>query len=155
MELVARDDGELALLVALRELDVDGFRVALASGAELVLEMDCDFSHEPDVPWPVRRGGWILRVYENSLGLAFVVLCCGVFVLLSSGTLATYVMPRIDNDDIPLADRLRSPKFGDSYGYDVIGARSAGLSAILLDRMDAYGSEPELTRIRSLSELVG
>jgi putative hydrolase of the HAD superfamily len=44
---------------------------------------------------------------------------------------------------------------GDSYGYDVIGARSAGLSPILLDRMDAYGSEPELTRIRSLSELVG
>ena len=30
---------------------VDGFRHALASGAELVLEMDCDFSHDPaDVP---------------------------------------------------------------------------------------------------------
>ena len=30
---------------------LDGFRRALASGAELVLEMDCDFSHDPaDVP---------------------------------------------------------------------------------------------------------
>jgi dolichol-phosphate mannosyltransferase len=30
---------------------VSGFRVALAEGAELVLEMDCDFSHDPrDVP---------------------------------------------------------------------------------------------------------
>ena len=30
---------------------VDGFRHALASGADLVLEMDCDFSHDPaDVP---------------------------------------------------------------------------------------------------------
>jgi dolichol-phosphate mannosyltransferase len=30
---------------------VDGFRQALAGGAELVLEMDCDFSHDPaDVP---------------------------------------------------------------------------------------------------------
>src|SRR5205807_2838694 len=30
---------------------VDGFRRVLASGAELVLEMDCDFSHDPaDVP---------------------------------------------------------------------------------------------------------
>ena len=30
---------------------VDGFRRALASGADLVLEMDCDFSHDPaDVP---------------------------------------------------------------------------------------------------------
>ena len=33
-----------------------------------------DFADEPDVPWPVKRGGWVLRVYENSLGLAFVVL---------------------------------------------------------------------------------
>jgi putative hydrolase of the HAD superfamily len=43
---------------------------------------------------------------------------------------------------------------GDSYGYDVIGARSAGLRSILLDRMDRYESEPGLTRIRLLSELV-
>ncbi len=29
----------------------DGFRVALAEGADLVMEMDCDFSHDPaDVP---------------------------------------------------------------------------------------------------------
>jgi hypothetical protein len=33
-----------------------------------------DFADRPDVPWPVRRGGWILRLYENSLGLAFVLL---------------------------------------------------------------------------------
>src|ERR1700755_172558 len=30
---------------------VDGFRRALAKGADLVLEMDCDFSHNPrDIP---------------------------------------------------------------------------------------------------------
>ena len=33
-----------------------------------------DFANLPGVPWPVRRRGWILRVYENSLGLAFVLL---------------------------------------------------------------------------------
>lgn len=32
------------------------------------------FADAPDAPWPVRRGGWVLRVYENSLGLAFVAL---------------------------------------------------------------------------------
>lgn len=32
------------------------------------------FADEPGAPWPVRRGGWVLRVYENSLGLAFVLL---------------------------------------------------------------------------------
>jgi len=33
-----------------------------------------DYTHDPDAPWPVRRGGWILRLYEHSLGLAFVLL---------------------------------------------------------------------------------
>jgi dolichol-phosphate mannosyltransferase len=34
---------------------LDGFRRALAEGAELVLEMDCDFSHDPaDVPRLIR-----------------------------------------------------------------------------------------------------
>jgi hypothetical protein len=32
------------------------------------------FADAPDAPWPVRRGGWVLRVYENSLGLAFVLM---------------------------------------------------------------------------------
>jgi hypothetical protein len=25
-------------------------------------------------PWPVRRGGWVLKLYEHSLGLAFLLL---------------------------------------------------------------------------------
>src|SRR5436190_375688 len=29
---------------------------------------------KPGVPWPVRRGGWVLKLYESSLGLAFVLL---------------------------------------------------------------------------------
>ena len=33
-----------------------------------------DFADESGVPWPVKRGGWVLKLYENSLGLAFVVL---------------------------------------------------------------------------------
>jgi len=37
---------------------VAGFRVALERGAELVLEMDCDFSHDPgDVPSATRARG--------------------------------------------------------------------------------------------------
>jgi hypothetical protein len=27
-----------------------------------------------DAPWPVKRGGWISKVYENSLSLAFIIL---------------------------------------------------------------------------------
>ena len=33
-----------------------------------------DFAHIEDAPWPVRRGGWVLAVYEHSLGLAFMLL---------------------------------------------------------------------------------
>jgi hypothetical protein len=45
---------------------------------ELVDADPRDFRHLPGVPWPVRRGGWILWVYERSLTLAL-----GVFFLLS------------------------------------------------------------------------
>jgi hypothetical protein len=34
-----------------------------------------------DAPWPVRRGGWILRLYENSLSLLFFVLFAASIVL--------------------------------------------------------------------------
>jgi dolichol-phosphate mannosyltransferase len=43
---------------------IDGFRHALASGAELVLEMDCDFSHDPA---DVRR---LIAACENGADLA-------------------------------------------------------------------------------------
>jgi hypothetical protein len=41
---------------------------------ELVDADPHDFADDPQAPWPVRRGGWVLRVYEHSLGLAFVLL---------------------------------------------------------------------------------
>ena len=41
---------------------------------ELVDADPRDYADRPNVPWPVRRGGWVLKLYENSLGLAFVVL---------------------------------------------------------------------------------
>lgn len=36
---------------------------------------------DPDAPWPVRRGGWWLAVYERSLSLAFMALFLMSFVL--------------------------------------------------------------------------
>jgi hypothetical protein len=38
-----------------------------------------------DAPWPVRRGGWILRVYENSLSIAFLLLFAASFALHACG----------------------------------------------------------------------
>jgi hypothetical protein len=39
----------------------------------------------PDAPWPVRRGGVVLRIYENSLSLAFVGLFLFSFALHAAG----------------------------------------------------------------------
>jgi uncharacterized protein DUF6766 len=36
-------------------------------------------------PWPVRRGGWALRIYENSLSLALVALFAFSFVMHAVG----------------------------------------------------------------------
>lgn len=36
-------------------------------------------------PWPVRRGGWVLKLYENSLSLAFVILFLVSFALHAIG----------------------------------------------------------------------
>lgn len=43
---------------------------------------------------------------------------------------------------------------GDSYGHDVLGARRAGLRAILLDPLDIY-EKSDCPRIHALSELTG
>jgi hypothetical protein len=45
---------------------------------------------EQDVPWPVRRGGLILRLYENSLSLVFLTLFLLSFGLHALGGTAEY-----------------------------------------------------------------
>lgn len=47
-------------------------------------EVDRDprhFKNKQDAPWPVRRGGWSLRLYECSLSLAFIFLFLSCFAL--------------------------------------------------------------------------
>ncbi len=47
---------------------------------------------------------------------ALLTVCC-LFVLLSSFPFQTYVMPHLDDKHLSLAERIKSGKFGDSYGY--------------------------------------
>ena len=44
---------------------------------------------------PVRRGGWILRLYENSLGLAFVLLFLFAWVGHALGGFAEYAADQV------------------------------------------------------------
>ena len=41
--------------------------------------------NKPDAPWAVKRGGWVLKLYQNSLGIAFVLLFLGSVVVHAAG----------------------------------------------------------------------
>jgi hypothetical protein len=51
-------------------------------------EVDRDPSrskNKSDAPWPVRKGGFVLKLYENSLSLTFLVLFLAAFLLHAAG----------------------------------------------------------------------
>ncbi|MFN2517051.1 MAG: DUF6766 family protein [Pyrinomonadaceae bacterium] len=43
-----------------------------------------------DAPWPVRKGGFVLKLYEHSLSLAFLLLFLGTFILHAVGGAGEY-----------------------------------------------------------------
>ncbi|HEY1403792.1 MAG TPA: DUF6766 family protein [Pyrinomonadaceae bacterium] len=49
-----------------------------------------DSRDKPGVPWPVRRGGFVLKLYENSLGLVFLILFFISFYLHAVGGAGEY-----------------------------------------------------------------
>ena len=49
-----------------------------------------DSADDPNAPWPVRRGGWWLKVYENSLSGLFFVLFLASFAAHAAGGARAY-----------------------------------------------------------------
>jgi hypothetical protein len=49
-------------------------------------EVDREPKAHKDAPWPVRKGGWWLKVYQNSLSLAFGLLFIVSFILHFCGS---------------------------------------------------------------------
>jgi hypothetical protein len=84
-----------------------------AHSKELVDADPRDFTDRPDVPWPVKRGGWILKLYENSLGLAFVFLFLISWVGHAFGGFAEYSGDQIEhgNPRPQFIDYLTSSRF--------------------------------------------
>jgi hypothetical protein len=52
---------------------------------------------KPDAPWPVRRGGLVLKLYENSLALAFLLLFLGSFLLHAVGGAREYNQDQLEH----------------------------------------------------------
>ena len=72
-----------------------------------------DFADRPDVPWPVRRGGVVLRLYEHSLGLAFILLFLGSWIGHAYWGALEYAADEVEHGRaLPaLADYLQSSRF--------------------------------------------
>lgn len=67
----------------------------------------------PDAPWPVRKGGWVLKLYENSLALAFASLFFLAFFLHAVGGVHEYNADRLEvgKPEITLWGYFASPRF--------------------------------------------
>lgn len=67
----------------------------------------------PDSPWPVRRGGWILRLYEHSLSAALFVLFAVGFVWHLCAGVRLFNEERVAEGDAPvtLFQYFRSSRF--------------------------------------------
>jgi hypothetical protein len=81
-----------------------------------VEEVDADprrFTNQPDVPWPVRRGGVVLWLYEYSLGLTFAALFIAAWTGHLIGGWHAYRMEEQLNGRMPplLLDYLTSTRF--------------------------------------------
>ena len=60
-------------------------------------------AHRRDAPGPVRRGGWVLALYEHSLGLAFTLLFLVTFAAHAAGSLAELNREQREHGQPPVA----------------------------------------------------
>lgn len=64
-------------------------------------------------PWPVRRGGVVLRIYENSLAIAFFVLFFASWALHAVGGTAAYNDEQVQHGQAPISlwEYVRTSQF--------------------------------------------
>ncbi|HEX7183216.1 MAG TPA: DUF6766 family protein [Thermoanaerobaculia bacterium] len=59
--------------------------------------------NKKDAPWPIRRGGVILKLYENSLSLAFLLLFILSFILHAVGGAGEYNDEQVQHGGMPVS----------------------------------------------------
>jgi hypothetical protein len=69
--------------------------------------------NKKDAPWPVRKGGWILRLYEHSLTLAFLLLFAVSFIWHAIGGSREYSQEQLAHggDPVSAIEYLSSSRF--------------------------------------------
>lgn len=76
-------------------------------------EVDREPVPSKDAPWAVRKGGWILKIYSNSLSLAFVVLFLVSWGLHLFGSYKEYNVEQVISGKaaVGVTDFLMEPRF--------------------------------------------
>jgi uncharacterized protein DUF6766 len=58
-----------------------------------------DTAPSPRAPWPVKRGGWVLALYEHSLAIAFFVLFFASFALHAVGGAEVFNQEQLEHGE--------------------------------------------------------
>jgi len=69
--------------------------------------------NKPDAPWPVKRGGFILSLYENSLGVAFALLFLTAVLIHAAGGTRLYNEEQLalGKEAVTFGGYLQTPRF--------------------------------------------
>jgi hypothetical protein len=65
-------------------------------------EDPCTVPITPSTPWPVRRHGWVLTLYEHSLAIAFFVLFFLSWALHAVGGVAAFNEEQLQHGEAPI-----------------------------------------------------
>ena len=57
---------------------------------------------DSDAPWPVKRGGWVLKAYENSLAGLFFLFFLGSLLLHAAGGARAYSEEQLAHGEAPV-----------------------------------------------------
>lgn len=82
-------------------------------GTDGVDERPEDHQGDPSAPWPVRRGGLALKLYKNSLSIAFLVLFAASWFLHAQGGALEQSAEQVDHGGRPVTtwQFMRSAEF--------------------------------------------
>jgi len=76
-------------------------------------EVDREPQPSADAPWPVRRGGWMLKLYSNSLSLTFFALFLVSWALHLYGSWQDFNIEQVldDKERVDMISYLTEPTF--------------------------------------------
>ncbi len=70
---------------------------------EEAVDADPRESQRPDAPWPVKRGGWVLKLYENSLSISLFLLFLISFALHLQASHVEHNEEQLEHGGTPVA----------------------------------------------------